>query len=79
MIRNNIQDLGIWAKCGCIMRTTIVYRWIANFFVCLVCQELANCTFISNSRVKTSKLMHDKHIFLAGYRDLLVFLFFPFF
>ena len=55
MSRNNIQDMDLLAKCGCIMCTNLVYWQTANFLVCLVCQKLANCTFISNSRVKTSK------------------------
>jgi hypothetical protein len=66
--RNDIQDLGLLAKCGCRIYTTIVYWWTADFLVCSVCQKLANCTFISNSRVKTSKLMPDKHIFSAGHQ-----------
>jgi hypothetical protein len=53
--KNNIQDMDLSAKCGCIMCTFIVYWRTANFLVCLVCQKLANCTFISNSRVTTSK------------------------
>jgi hypothetical protein len=53
--RNNIQDMGLLAKCGCIMFTIIVYRQIANILVCSVCQKLVNCTFISNSRVTISK------------------------
>jgi hypothetical protein len=72
------QDLGLLAKCACIMCTTIVYRRTANFLVCLVCQKLANFTFISNSRVKTSKLTPDEHIFSVAHRDLLVS-FFSFF
>jgi hypothetical protein len=58
------------------MCTTIVYRQTTNFLVCSVCQKLANCAFMFNSRVKTSKLTPDKHIFLAGHQDLLVILFF---
>jgi hypothetical protein len=52
---NNIQDVGLSAKCGCIMCTIINYRRTSNILVCLVCQKLANCTFIPNSRVTTSK------------------------
>jgi hypothetical protein len=47
--KNNIQDVGLLAKCGCIMRTIIVYWLIINILVCLVFQKLANCTFIPNS------------------------------
>jgi hypothetical protein len=39
---NNIQDLDLLAKCGCIMCTTSVYRQTADFLVCSVCQKLAN-------------------------------------
>jgi hypothetical protein len=53
--KNNIQDLHLLAKIRCIMCTTIVYQRIANIFVCSVCQNLANCTFIPNSRATTSK------------------------
>ena len=67
--RINIQDLGLSIKCGCIMCTIIVYWWITNFLVCLICQKLENCTFMSNLRVKTSKLSPDKHIFSVGRRD----------
>jgi hypothetical protein len=56
--------------------TTIVYWRTANFLVCSICQKLANCTFISNSRVKTSKLTPDKQVFSVGYQDLLVFKFY---
>jgi hypothetical protein len=41
--RNNIYDVGSLAKCGCIMCTTIVYWWITDTLVYLVCQKLANC------------------------------------
>jgi hypothetical protein len=30
--RNNIQDVGLSAKCGCIMCTTIVYWQIADIY-----------------------------------------------
>jgi hypothetical protein len=49
--RNNIQNVGLLAKCGCIMCTIIVYQQTTGILVCLVCQKLANCTFIPNSRV----------------------------
>jgi hypothetical protein len=52
--KNNIQDVGLLAKCGCIMCTIIVYRRTADILVCSICQKLANCTFISKSRVTTS-------------------------
>jgi hypothetical protein len=66
------------------MCTTIVYQRIADFLVCSVRQKLVNCTFISNSRVKTSKLTPYKHIFLIDRQDLqdffwFVYLFFSFF
>jgi hypothetical protein len=32
--KNNIQDVGLSAKCGCIMCTTIVYRRTTNTLVC---------------------------------------------
>jgi hypothetical protein len=51
--RNNIQDVSLSVKCGCIMCTTIVYQRTADILVCLVCQKLAYCTFIPNSRVTT--------------------------
>jgi hypothetical protein len=54
--RNNIQNVGFSADCGCIMCTIVVNRRTANFLVCLVCQNLANCTFKPNSRVTTSKV-----------------------
>jgi hypothetical protein len=76
--RFNIQDLGLLTKFGYIMCTTIDYRWTANFLVCLVCQRLANYTFISNSRVKPSKLTSDKHISSAHHRDFLAFKIFIF-
>jgi hypothetical protein len=53
--RNNIQDLGLSAKCGYIMCAISVYWWTTDILVCSVCQKLANCTFIPNLRVKTSK------------------------
>jgi hypothetical protein len=53
--KNNIQDLGLSTKYGCIMRATIVYWQTTNILVCLICQNLANCTFIPDLRVKTSK------------------------
>ena len=52
---NNIQDVDLLAKCGCIMCTTIIYQWTPDFLICSICQKLANDTFILNSRVKTSK------------------------
>jgi hypothetical protein len=53
--RNNIQDLGLSAKSGCIMCSAIIYHQTANILVCPVCQKLANCTFIPNSKAITSK------------------------
>jgi hypothetical protein len=53
--RNNIQDLGLSAKSGCIICIAIVYRQTADILVCSVCQKLANCTFIPNLRTTTSK------------------------
>jgi hypothetical protein len=53
--KNNIQDLCLLAKCRCILCTAIVYRQTADILVCSVCQKLANCTFIPNSRATTSK------------------------
>jgi hypothetical protein len=53
--QNNIQDVGLLAKCGCIMCTTIVYWWTTDILVCSVCQKLVNCTFIPKSRVLTFK------------------------
>jgi hypothetical protein len=41
--RNNIQNMGLLAKCGCIMYTTIVYRWTTDILVCPVCQNFKNC------------------------------------
>jgi hypothetical protein len=43
-VRNNIQDVDLFAKCGCIMCTTIIYHWIADFLICSICQKLANYT-----------------------------------
>ena len=63
MSRNNIQDVDFSTKCGCMMYTIIVHWQAANHFVCSICQKLANCTSISNSRVKTSKLRPNKYIF----------------
>jgi hypothetical protein len=53
--KNSIQDLGLLAKSGCIMCTAIVYRRTTDILVCSICQKLANCTFIPNSRATTSK------------------------
>jgi hypothetical protein len=52
--KNNIQGLGLSAKSRYIMCATIVYRRTTNILIGLVCQKLANCTFIPNLRVKTS-------------------------
>jgi hypothetical protein len=35
-LKNNIQDLGLSAKCGCIMRATIVYRRTTDILVFLL-------------------------------------------
>ena len=48
--KNNIQDLGLSAKCGCIMCIAIVDQRIVNILVCLVCQKLEYYTFIPNSK-----------------------------
>jgi hypothetical protein len=53
--KNNIQDVGLLAKFRCRMFTAIVYQQTTNILVCSVCQKLANCTFITNSRITTSK------------------------
>jgi hypothetical protein len=54
--RNNIQDVGLSTKCGCIMCATIVYHRPINILVYPVYQKLANCSFISDLRVKSSKI-----------------------
>jgi hypothetical protein len=41
--KNNIQNVGLSAKCGCKMYTTIVYRRTTNILTCPVCQKLENC------------------------------------
>jgi hypothetical protein len=33
---NNIQDLGLPAKCGCIMRAIVVFRRTTDILVCLL-------------------------------------------
>jgi hypothetical protein len=43
--RNNIQDLGLSAKCGCIMCTTIVYWGTANFLVCFSLLKVSKMYF----------------------------------
>jgi hypothetical protein len=53
--KNNIHNVGLLAKRGCIMCTTIDYQWKTDILVCSVCQKLVNCTFILNSKVTTSK------------------------
>jgi hypothetical protein len=37
--RNNIEDVDLSAKCGCIMCTTIVYWQTADILVCSICQN----------------------------------------
>jgi hypothetical protein len=38
--KNDIQDVDLSAKCGCIICTTIVYRQTINILVCSVCQKI---------------------------------------
>jgi hypothetical protein len=52
---NNNQDMGLLAKGGCLICIAIVYRRTVDILVCLVCQKLANCTLVPNSRATTSK------------------------
>jgi hypothetical protein len=41
---NNTQEVGLSAKCGCIMYTTIVYWRTIDILVYSISQKLANCT-----------------------------------
>jgi hypothetical protein len=40
--RINMQNVGLSARCGCIIYNTIAYL-TANILVCPICQKLVNC------------------------------------
>jgi hypothetical protein len=62
MFRNNIQDVGLSAKCGCIMCTIIVYKRTADILVCLVCQKLAKLYFHIQFKSHNIQILNNKRL-----------------
>jgi hypothetical protein len=55
-----VQDVGLLAKCGCIMCTTIVYQEIANILVCSILSKVSKFYFHTQFKSHNNQILNNK-------------------